>query len=93
MDMIGQVVFSKRGRDAGRLYVVTGMMQNFCCIADGRYRKLQNPKKKNPRHLVFTGDFLEPDQYQFNKTLWKALKNLEERKVDRPDAKGGNADV
>lgn len=57
---IGQLVVSIAGRDAGHVYIVIGQMPaKMLLLADGRERKLVNPKKKNIRHvkrLAFTAD-------------------------------------
>lgn len=51
---IGQVVTSRAGRDSGRLYVVTDVLDDrFVLVADGDVRRLKKPKKKNKRHLLF----------------------------------------
>ncbi len=47
----GQVVKSLAGRDKGKLYLVIGFAENKVLLADGRCRKISNPKKKNPKHL------------------------------------------
>lgn len=52
---LGQAVVSIAGRDRGRRYIVTGIIDHtFVTVADGAYRRVSNPKKKNVRHLVMT---------------------------------------
>lgn len=46
----GSFCISKAGHDFGTVYVVT-KNQNGIYVCDGRYRRLENPKKKNPKHL------------------------------------------
>ena len=49
---IGRVVISKCGRDQGRLFLVTGEIdEDFVLIADGDTRKLERQKKKRRKHL------------------------------------------
>lgn len=49
---LGQVVISRRGRDAGRLYIVTKVLdKRFVEVADGQARTVSKPKKKNMIHL------------------------------------------
>ena len=49
----GSVVFSKKGRDKGRVFVVLlSLDADFVMIADGDTRKLVRPKKKRRRHLT-----------------------------------------
>lgn len=49
---VGRVVVSKCGRDEGRLFLVTGEIdEDFVLIADGDTRKVAKQKKKRRRHL------------------------------------------
>lgn len=49
---VGQMVCSTLGRDKGKVYVVIGLAEkNRLLLADGRTRKIENPKKKNIKHL------------------------------------------
>ncbi len=58
--VLGQVVLSKAGRDAGRIFVVTGLIDdNYVLISDGSSRRLENPKKKKLRHLIITNNVIE----------------------------------
>ncbi len=55
----GRVVFSKAGRDSGRYYVVSEVVDaNYVLILDGEKRKLAAPKKKKVKHLRATPDVL-----------------------------------
>ena len=48
----GRVVQSIQGRDRGYFFLVTEEAGNgLVMIADGRYHKLSNPKKKKIKHL------------------------------------------
>ncbi|MGI6702222.1 MAG: RNA-binding protein [Christensenellales bacterium] len=56
----GSVVLSKSGRDSGRYYIVTGIIdEQYVTIADGTLRKIEKPKKKKVKHLKPNGDVLE----------------------------------
>ena len=49
---IGRVVISKCGRDEGRLFLVTGEIDDdFVLISDGDTRKIARQKKKRRKHL------------------------------------------
>ena len=52
----GQIVLSLAGHDSGKLYVVLRREGACFLLADGRNRKLQNPKKKNGKHLERRSD-------------------------------------
>lgn len=57
---IGQVVYSKSGRDSGRYYAVVAIVDNdYVRIADGKVRRLKNSKLKKVKHLKPNGDRLE----------------------------------
>ena len=45
------VVVSRAGHDAGRLYLVVGAREGRLLLCDGRLRRLENPKCKSPRHV------------------------------------------
>ena len=48
---------SLKGHDKDRRYVIiSAVNENFVLAADGRYRKLDNPKLKRLKHLRIDGD-------------------------------------
>jgi len=47
----GQVAFSKAGRDRGGAFIVIRTEGEYAYIADGKLRRLDNPKKKKAKHL------------------------------------------
>ena len=48
----GGVCVSTQGRDGGRYYLIKEVLGGgFVLVADGRYKKLDAPKKKNLKHL------------------------------------------
>ena len=55
--LLGQVVLSKAGRDAGRAFLVVGIYDaEHLLLADGEMRKLANPKRKKRKHVELTGN-------------------------------------
>ncbi|CAM2763071.1 KOW domain-containing RNA-binding protein [Hathewaya histolytica] len=57
---LGQVVYSKVGRDSDNYYVIIDVLNDdYVYIVDGRLRKIEKPKKKRCKHLIFTGIFSE----------------------------------
>ncbi len=48
----GQVVISRAGRDAGKLFRVMDMDGDFLLLADGKTRKMSQPKRKRRKHVV-----------------------------------------
>jgi large subunit ribosomal protein L14e len=56
----GGVVRSKTGRDAGKDFIVVKMQEDrFVRISDGVARRVENPKKKNIKHLAFDGTIID----------------------------------
>lgn len=49
---VGQLVCSKRGRDRGKFFLVAEVVDDtFVYLVDGDKRRLENPKRKNIKHL------------------------------------------
>ncbi len=49
---LGQVVSSRAGRDSGKHYIVTAIVdERFVRVSDGDRRSIKKPKRKNLRHL------------------------------------------
>ncbi len=71
--MVGQIVCSKSGRDKGYFMVVVNEENGNYFVCDGKERPLTRPKKKNAKHLQFTGAVLREDDYKTNRQLRKAL--------------------
>ena len=67
--MIGTVVFSKAGKDKGSLMVVVAEEKKVCFVCDGKKRKLDSPKRKNPRHLCFTDKKISEDKIITNRLI------------------------
>ncbi|MCL2751168.1 MAG: KOW domain-containing RNA-binding protein [Firmicutes bacterium] len=86
---VGDVVRSVSGRDEGKLFVVTGVINpGYVTIADGMYHKLASPKKKNARHLKpYDGELpgigakLIEGKKIFEAELSGALKRLEQNQM------------
>lgn len=55
----GSVIISSAGHDSGRAMVVTAAEGSVVYVADGKERKLANPKKKNIRHVRPTKSTIE----------------------------------
>ncbi|NLP46535.1 MAG: RNA-binding protein [Epulopiscium sp.] len=81
---IGQVVYSKRGRDQGKFFVVVEIKEEYVYLADGKLRKIEQPKKKNKRHIQVTNHIISNLQEKIlknikvsNADIRKSLKNFE----------------
>lgn len=49
--MTGLFAISRAGHDKGQMYIVIKEDGDFAYLSDGKTRKLENPKKKNSKHL------------------------------------------
>lgn len=84
-DRLGKVVYSKSGRDRGRMFVIVEVVnESFVLIADGDLRKIENPKVKNVKHLVFTTTradvvmaYLDRSEIPPNHVIRKNLRSLQ----------------
>ena len=70
----GTVVLGLCGREKGRRLCVVGLKDGYLLLCDGKERKLECPKRKNPKHVEALPIFLEDRQLQTNKRLRQALK-------------------
>jgi hypothetical protein len=51
---MADIVVSRNGRDTGRRFFVVGLDDGgFALLADGRYRRVEKPKRKKQKHLSF----------------------------------------
>lgn len=73
----GTVVKIIAGRDKDRCQVVLSCKGDRVLVADGKVRKLTNPKAKNPRHLLKTEKCIDLDLIHSDKALRKALTMLD----------------
>ena len=73
----GQFVLSIAGRDKGKIFVVTEIIdENYVMIADGMLRSINKPKKKKLKHLRTINDIAGTDitETASNKTLARLIK-------------------
>lgn len=57
---LGQVVRSKAGRDKRKVFIVLNVIDDeYVLIADGDYRRVDNPKKKKIKHLIVYKTIIE----------------------------------
>ncbi len=72
---VGQIVFSKSGRDKGRPFIVISIEEEYAYLADGMMRKLEVPKRKKYKHIQQTNDAIE----------WIKQKIIEDGKLTNSD--------
>lgn len=76
---IGELIYSKAGRDAGRRFVITDIDEEYVLISDGDLRKIEKPKKKKIKHIGTCGIIID----SLNRKLVnnEKITNAEIRKV------------
>ena len=50
------IVRSNAGRDKGKLFVVLAVEGEYLLLADGKSRKVESPKRKKRRHVLFVAE-------------------------------------
>lgn len=61
--LIGRIAQSVSGRDKGTVYVIAARHDNInVYVCDGKKRTVSQPKRKNIRHLLISGEKV-PDDY------------------------------
>lgn len=82
MSMIGKIVMSIKGRDKGQYLAVIGESGEYLILANGRHRKLDNPKHKKSKHVEFSKKELSDkvknallEKSATNKMLYRELKD------------------
>jgi len=88
MFSLGQIVYSKKGRDKGSAFIVVDLAGEYLYLADGLQRKLNKPKKKKIIHVQITKDIcleikekLESNKHIDDAELRKALMLKKEEEV------------
>lgn len=74
---VGQVVFSKCGRDQGRPFIVVSVEEEYVSIVDGKLRKVDHPKLKKKKHVQKTNTIME----------WIKQKIIEENRLTNSDVR------
>lgn len=74
----GDIVYSKAGRDKDKPFVVLSVLDSqYALLADGRLRRVDQPKKKKIKHLLKSG----------HSSVYIIEKLAEGAKVTNPDLK------
>ena len=50
------IVKSTAGRDAGKFFFVLETQGDFLLLADGKTRRVENPKRKRLKHVALVGE-------------------------------------
>ncbi len=69
----GELVVCTAGREKERLMCVTAFDGEYVYLCDGRERRFDNPKRKNPKHVTKTDKFIADSMFSTDRALRKAL--------------------
>ena len=71
------LIVSKAGRDKGQLFFVIDADEQYVYLADGKSRKLANPKRKNIKHISMTDSVIDISDITDKKlrTLLRAMRS------------------
>lgn len=90
---IGQIVKSKNGRDRGKVFVITKIVdEDYVMIVNGENRTIDNPKKKKVKHLTIYNKVFdeiktkELGKYQYNDAyIRRILKPYTEIELEKKE--------
>ena len=57
--VLGGVCISTQGRDKDNYYLISSVDGEFVFVADGKYKKISHPKRKNLKHIYLLPDTAE----------------------------------
>lgn len=69
----GELVVCTAGREKDRLMCVVASDEKYVYVCDGKERLLNNPKRKNPKHIIKTDKQISQDLFLTDRALRKAL--------------------
>lgn len=85
---IGQIVFSKAGRDKTKTFIVISIQDDYLFLCDGKLRPIEKPKKKKMIHVQKTNTVIEDLKQKLltdsakNSDIKKAIISFETEKLD-----------
>ena len=87
------IVRSDAGRDKGKLFVVLAVQGEYLLLADGKSRKVESPKRKKRRHVLFVAaddnrlsNKIKSEEKITNSELRRTLAGY--RELVQPDQEG-----
>ncbi|MBS6310567.1 MAG: KOW domain-containing RNA-binding protein [Firmicutes bacterium] len=91
MDIVkSNIVKSTAGRDEGDLFFVLDIQEEFLLLADGKRRRVENPKRKKCKHVAFVGESHSVVAEKIRSS--EKITNSELRKALAACIGGGNQD-
>ena len=80
MFVTGNTVISTAGKDKDLFSAVVKTDDTYVYVCDGKHNPLDNPKRKNPKHIKAVGIDLTEEQMVSNRALRKALASVRDAK-------------
>ncbi len=87
------IVRSNAGRDKGKLFAVLAVEGEYLLLADGKSRKVESPKRKKRRHVLFVSaeetrlaEKIKSEEKITNSELRRTLAGC--REAIQPDQEG-----
>ncbi|SHI49277.1 KOW domain-containing RNA-binding protein [Parasporobacterium paucivorans] len=71
---IGTLVFSRAGHDKDNLYVIISEEPEYVFLADGKIKTIENPKKKNKKHIQVIHSKIETEKTITNEDIKRGIK-------------------
>lgn len=90
-DLIGRACVSKAGHDKDEIFIVIKEESNFVYLTDGRFRNLENPKKKKIKHvelLDFKSEDVKSKLENSEKITNSDIREIIEELKEKINAKG-----
>lgn len=69
----GELVICNAGREKDRPMCVKDFDEKYVYLCDGKERRFDNPKRKNPKHVTKTQKILSVKEMSTDRALRKAL--------------------
>lgn len=72
--MVGMFAASKAGHDKNQLYIILKEDKEYVYLVDGKYKTVENPKKKNKKHIQPIKHFVELAEPIRNEEIKRTIK-------------------
>ena len=80
------IVRSVAGRDQGKLFIVLAVEGEYLLLADGKSRKVESPKRKKRRHVLFVAadESRLADKIKRSEKIMKCAGRYQQRASQNP---------
>lgn len=77
--MVGYLAKSLAGHDKGNIYIIIEETETDVLVADGKYKTLEHPKRKNKKHIQV---IKQKNAIDTNETIKYSIKEYLRRTMD-----------